>query len=199
MNPGIGNSMASHGPREYQLGAVSVSTIKLAVFAFGFAIALASNGCRSPGPDGRSERSRHRRPSPTIRRVACVYDQRPWLNLDKGGDLDYECIWFRAFLDPGNQIGVLAEGTFHIEMYRIDRTEDGKEQRTLVSDWHYPTSAVNTIAKPGRLGEGYVLQLRWATKDVAGREIDLVTRFEDPFGNIARSGTRRMRVPKLTR
>ena len=86
----------------------------------------------------------------------------------------------------------------HVELYQIDHGEDGKIVRTLVSDWHYPTSDVHRIAKPGMLGDGYFLHLVWARKDIAGHEIDLVTQFEDTFGNVARSGAKRLRVPKYS-
>jgi hypothetical protein len=133
-----------------------------------------------------------------IRRVRCLYEQRPWLNLDRAGDRNPEGIRYRVFLDPSESgaKGVLRDGTFHIEMYRIDRTPDGKVERTLVSDWHYATSEVPRIAKPGMLGEGYFLHLRWADKEVAGREIEIITVFEDMDGRKARSGTRRLKVPK---
>jgi hypothetical protein len=48
------------------------------------------------------------------------------------------------------------------------------------------------------LGEGYFVHLMWAEKDIAGHEIELITRFEDPEGRGARSGTKRLRVPKYT-
>jgi hypothetical protein len=130
--------------------------------------------------------------------VRCLYDQRPWLNLDKAGDRDPEGICYRVFLDPGTGRGVLAEGTFHIEMYQIDRSLEGELTRTLVSDWHYPTSAVHTIAEPGMLGEGYFLHLMWASKEIAGNEIEIITQFEDKAGRKVRSATKTWRVPKYT-
>ena len=101
-------------------------------------------------------------------------------------------------LDPGTGRGVMAEGTFHIEMYQLGRSEDGELTRTLVSDWHYPTSDVHTIAKPGMLGDGYFLHLMWATKEIAGKEIEIITQFEDAQGHTVRSETKRFRVPKYT-
>ncbi len=65
----------------------------------------------------------------------------------------------------------------------------------LASDWHYPTSQFPTVAAR-ILGTGYHLQLRWARKDIAGSEIEVITQFEDPTGRIVRSGTKRFRVPK---
>ena len=154
-------------------------------------------GCQISGDGpGRSASGRTSRKQPVIRSVRCLYDRRPWLNLDAAGDRNPEGIQFRVFLDPGTGKGVHAEGIFHIEMYRIDRTSADGVKRTLVSDWHYPTSAIPTIAKPGMLGNGYHFHLRWADKDTAGHEIDLITSFEDPEGNVARSGTKRFRVPK---
>ena len=175
---------------------VASDRVKAAASVFGLAVVLLVGGCHPKGADARVEQRRPTRPRAVIRRVACVYDQKPWLNLDAAGDRDPEGIRFRAFLDPGTGRGVLAEGTFHVDMYRIERVGSGEVTRSLISDWHYPTSAVPSIAKPGMLGPGYVLQLRWATKDVAGHEIELVTRFEDPFGNVVRAGTKRLRVPK---
>ena len=143
-------------------------------------------------------RKRTRSQGPPIRRVRCLYEQRPWLNLDKAGDQDPEGIRYRVYLDPdtGAAKGVCRDGTFHIELYRIDRLGESKIKRTLASDWHYPTSAVHKIAKPGMLGEGYFVHLVWADKDIAGHEIEIITWFEDPEGRRARSGTKRLKVPK---
>jgi len=118
------------------------------------------------------------------------------MSLDQDGDRDPEGLRFRAFLDPGTGRGVLSEGTFHISMYTIKRLSGGKVERHLASDWIYPTSEVHTIAKPGMLGEGYFLHLYWASKETAGKEIELVVEFEDPWGAKTRSGTKRLRVPK---
>ena len=147
-------------------------------------------GCQTPSP--RRTHSQQLQ----IRRVRCLYEQRPWLNLDKAADRDPEGIRYRVFLDDGRGKGVLRDGTFHIELYQIDPDGPDCVKRTLVSDWHYPTSAVHTIAKPGMLGEGYFVHLRWADKDVAGHDIEIITCFEDPEGKKARSGTKRLRVPK---
>ncbi len=133
-----------------------------------------------------------------IRHVRCLYEHRPWLNLDRAGDRDPEGIRYRVFLDAGDSRGVLRDGMFHIELYMIGRDDQGEPTRRLVSDWHYPTSKVHTIAKPGKLGEGYFLYLRWARKDVAGHEIEIITKFQDEYGNTARSGTKRIPVPKYT-
>ncbi len=157
-------------------------------------------GCRSTGTGLR------RRPpgQPIIRRVICMYDQRPWLNLDRLGDLDVEGFWFRMFLDPGTGRGTLAEGTMHIELYRIDRdgqggAQGGATKRTLVSDWNYDTKELPRIAKPGMLGDGYVPQLVWADKALSGQEVDVVVSFEDAEGNIARAGTKRLLIPRYER
>lgn len=146
------------------------------------------------------------RPQPTrrvpegdpIRQVVCLFDQRPWLSLDAAGDRDPEGLQFRIFLVDGNTRGVLRDGTLHIDMYRLRRLEDGSVDRQLSSDWHYPTSELTTV-KSNMLGEGYSVKLRWAEKDVAGTEIEILARFESPAGDAVRSGTKRLRVPKYSR
>lgn len=135
-------------------------------------------------------------PESVVRRVRCVYEDNPWLNLDTAGDRDPEGIRFRVFLDTGDGRGVHRDGAFHVEMYQIDRTGPGESARTLVSEWHYATSEVHRIKTPGMLGDGYYLHLCWTSKSVAGHDIEVVTRFEDEQGNAARSGTKRLRVPK---
>ncbi len=159
-------------------------------------IAVSLCGCHSIGGRASSDRARKRSSEPPIRHVIQVFDQRPWLNLDTAGDRDYEGIAFRVFLDPGSGRGALRDGTFHVEMYRIRKDPSGKSARELASDWHYSTRDVPTIAQPGMLGQGYFLHLRWATKQIAGHEVEVVTRFEDTEGRVARSGTKRLRVPK---
>ena len=132
-----------------------------------------------------------------VQQVFSLYDQKPWLNLDIAGDRDPEGFRFRVFLDDGKGKGVLRDGTFHIAMYGIRRTGPTQIERTLVSDWDYPTSNFSRI-KSKLLGFGYLLRLRWASKDIAGMEVEVVTRFEDTDGNIVSAATKRLRVPKYT-
>jgi len=89
----------------------------------------------------------------------------------------------------------LVDGTFHIELYVIEREPDGQLKRTLASDWHYPTKEISTIDSR-ILGKGYLMLLRWADKKIAGREIEIITQFEDKNGNAVRAPTKRLRVPK---
>lgn len=137
---------------------------------------------------------------PIVRHVMCMFEhsRRRWLNQDKAGDRDPEGIWYRAWLKTLQGESVIRDGTFHVEMYRIERSPDNTLNRTLVSDWIYRTDRVGRIGQPGWLGDGYVLALRWATKDIAGSEIEIITTFEDDYGRTARSETYRMRVPKYS-
>lgn len=130
-----------------------------------------------------------------VQSVICLFDQKPWLSTDLAGDRDPEGVHYRIFLDVGGNQGVAREGTFHIEMYRIGRDEKGQPTRLMVSDWHYPTSQFPQVSA-NLLGIGYHVQLRWARKDVAGSEIEIITQFEDESGNITRGATKRLRVPK---
>lgn len=117
------------------------------------------------------------------------------MNLDVAGDRDPEGFQYRIFLDTGTGRGVLRDGKFRIDLYRIDRTPSGEIERTLISDWVYPTSVFPTIDS-SVLGLGYRISLRWATKDTAGHEVEVVTRYEDPDGNIVSAATKQLRVPK---
>ena len=158
--------------------------------------AFVTSGCHRPQSGAEDPRpTAPRKMRSPIRHVFCIYDQKPWLNMDAAGDRDPEGIQYRAFLLPGTDKGVQRDGTFHIEMYRIDRKSPGEIERTLVSDWHYPTTAFQPV-KGKVLGMGYHIRLRWATKDIAGREIELITQYEDTGGNVVRSGTKRLRVPR---
>lgn len=166
----------------------------------GFALVVAmGGGCHSSGAGGGVQP--HRASSPSgygkqrIKWVRCLYDQKPWLNLDTAGDRDPEGIHVRVFLDAGEGRGVLRDGTFHAELYEITRKNHVVSERTLISDWHYPVSQFVTVESK-ILGLGYHLRLRWATKDVASKEVELIIRFEDVDGNSARSGTKRFQVPK---
>lgn len=132
-----------------------------------------------------------------IRQVVCLFDQHPWLSLDTAGDRDPEGLQFRIFLDGGSGRGVLRDGTLHIEMYRIIRSEGGEVERKLTSDWHLPSGELAAV-RSNMLGDGYNLKLRWAEKDVAGTEIEVIARFETPEGESIRSGTKRLRVPKYS-
>ena len=160
-------------------------------------ILLVTSGCQSTRAGARQSGSDWRKPG-VVRRVRCIYDQTPWLNVDRSGDRDPEGVRYRVFLDTGQGKGVLRAGTFHTELYVVDRDEKGRLTRTLASDWHYPTSAFHTIARPGALGNGYFVHLVWAHKDIAGHDIEIITQFEDPDGNIAKSGTKGLRVPKYS-
>lgn len=129
-----------------------------------------------------------------VRAVRCLFDPRPWLNLDAAGDREPEGLQYRAFLDVGKDKGVLRDGTFRIELYRIDHAAPKESERTLVSDWEYPTSSFQPV-KSRFLGMGYHIRLRWARKDVAGHEIEILTQYQAPDGRTVRSGTKRLRVP----
>lgn len=128
--------------------------------------------------------------------MICFYDPDPWLNLDRAGDRDPEGIRFAVFLIAGNERGVLRDGKLNVEMYRIDRPPGGGTERTLVSDWHYRTSQLNVITKNTVMGQGYLLLLRWASKSIAGNEVEIVASFEDNAGGSVRAHTHRVRVPK---
>lgn len=168
----------------------------LLLVVFGLSAVLLASGCQSAGGNSKRLQGPHSTTG-RIRRVACLYELKPWLNLDQAGDLDPEGIHYHVFLDPGTGSGVLRDGTFHIEMYKMGRTPTGERERTLVSDWHYPTSTFPTVG--GKLlGHGYHIRLVWATKELAGHEVELVTRYEDPSGNTVGSGTKRLRIPKHT-
>ncbi len=129
--------------------------------------------------------------------MICLFDQRPWISADAQGDRDPEGLQYRIFLNAGGGKGVAREGTFHIEMYRFRRDDKGVQTRELASDWHYPTSQFSKVSAK-LMGVGYQVQLRWAKKDMAGNEVELITQFEDPEGNITRGSTKRLRVPKYS-
>ena len=172
--------------------------LKSTAFVYGTVVAAILGGCQTPRNGIKTERQvARRRQQEPIRHVFCLYDQRPWLNVDTAGDRDPEGIRFRIFLLPETGRGVLRDGTFHIDMYRIDRKSPDEIERTLVSDWHYPTSAFQPV-NAKILGMGYHLRLRWGKKSIPGHEVEVITRFEDRNGNAVRSGTKRLRVPKYT-
>lgn len=172
--------------------------IRLIAVTLGLLLVVAIAGCRAGHSGVRTRRSasRHSRQD-AVRRVVCLYDHRPWLNLDTSGDRDPEGLQFRVFLDTGKGHGVLRDGFFRIEMYRIARNAQDRIERTLVSDWDYPTSAVQQV-RSRVLGMGYHLRLRWATKDIAGAEVEVITKFRHPDGTTIRSGTKCLRVPVYT-
>lgn len=169
---------------------------KLRWLALGLTLSLGIGGCQTSG--------RTRKPIPVfgnrsqpIIHVFTLFYQKPWLNLDAAGDRDPEGLEYRVFLDPGTGKGVSGDGTFLISMYHIDRSASGEVERKLVSDWNYPTSDFGEIDSP-LLGRGYLVRLRWATKDIAGKEIEIITRYENPGGSVVSAGTKRFRVPKYT-
>ena len=160
-------------------------------------ILLMLAGCHSARSSTRSANSHRSSHGPQIRGVICLFDQKPWISTDAAGDRDPEGIRYRVFLDKGAARGVLCEGKFHVEMYQIGKGENGELERTLVSDWHYPVDTFPRVSAKV-LGQGYVIQLRWAKKDIAGSEVEFITQFEDTDGNISRGATKRLRVPKYS-
>ncbi len=151
------------------------------------------SGCA--GPRGGSSRGVG---GPSIRKVACLYGQSPWLSFDAAGDRDPEGVQFRVFLDPGSGRGIARTGTLHMEMYQLTRTSMTEPPtRTLVSDWHYSTKDIPRV-RSKFLGIGYLLRLRWAQKELAGHEVELITRFEYGDGFKVSSATKRLRIPKHT-
>ncbi|MBI3834273.1 MAG: hypothetical protein HY287_08090 [Planctomycetes bacterium] len=162
---------------------------------FGVLLAIASlGGCRNGGEHSLFHSKRNAKRENVS--VFCLYEAKCWLNLDSAGDPDPEGIQYRVYLDPGTGRGAYREGTFHVEMYRIDSAERrDNAKRTLVSDWHYPTSEFRQLHS-SILGDGYHLELRWGDKEIPGHDIEIITQFEDPHGNVTRSATKILRVPK---
>jgi len=164
----------------------------------GLLLTAACHAPRATGTSAASKRSSaHRRHEKPILRVLSLFDQRPWLNLDVAGDRDPEGIHYRVFLDDGSGKGVHRDGSFEIEMYELKSQVDGPAARTLISDWAMPTSSVQGV-KSRLLGMGYHIQLRWASKATAGRDIELVTRYHAPDGRVFQAATKQLRVPKYT-
>ncbi len=173
------------------------SLVRAVLVTAGLQFALVVAGCQSAKPGNKSaQTARASESNERIRQVVQVFDQRPWLNLDSAGDRDYEGVKFRVFLSGGEGRGVLCNGKLHVEMYRVRKDENGHMERELVSDWHYETKDIPRIAEPGRLGDGYYPHLRWARKDIAGSEVEIITQFESSDGRVIRSATKRLRVPK---
>lgn len=181
------------------IGGLKVSTFLAtlaAVSLFAGCRSLSREGDISSAPQRESRLFGGRASSgPPVRNVVCLFDQRPWLNADSAADRDPEGIQYRVFLDTGEGKGKRREGTFRVEMYQVGRDAAGAATRTLVSDWHYPSSQFTQV-EARVLGDGYRLQLYWSKKDLAGSEVELVTRFEDAAGNVSRSDTKRLRIPK---
>ena len=75
---------------------------RYAAFVCGLTIATVIAGCQAgrggSGVRTQSSTARRSRQNPIVR-VVCLYDQKPWLNLDAAGDRDPEGIHFRVFLD----------------------------------------------------------------------------------------------------
>ena len=158
-------------------------------------------GCQ-PAWDRTTTPTRQRRklpPEKIVRHVQCLFDAKPWLNLDRAGDRDPEGFRYRIYLRNTAGKSIYCDGRFDVEMYKIERQKGEVETRTLVSDWHYPTSKFAVIDRPGMLGVGYIVQFYWADKDLAGSEVEILTMFEDDYGHRARSETYRLRIPKYRR
>ena len=174
--------------------------LKLRWLALAMALATCIGACQTT--ERGALQTAGRRPAAEDRlrpivRVFTMFYQKPWLNLDVAGDRDPEGIEYRVFLDPGTGRGVARDGVFLIAMYSIERIASGGIERTLVSDWKYATSSFGEL-ESSLLGRGYLVRLRWASKDIAGKEIEIVTRFENPGGNVVSAGTKRFRVPRYT-
>ncbi len=167
-----------------------------AAMAFGLFVSAVMTGCQAPDNAKKTvQAAQSVRLSDRIRRVVSLYDQKPWLNLDVAGDRDPEGVHYRVFLDSGNNQGELRDGEFRVELYLISRTSEGKVERRLFSDYVLPTSGVPQV-KSQVLGMGYHLHLRWAEKDIAGHEIEVITAFKDAAGGTTRSATKRLHVPR---
>lgn len=175
------------------MGGFMDSAHRLLLLGLAGCVLAAPLACQSPGA-----RAKRRAPADApIRQLACIYHPKPWLNLDTAGDREPEGFQFQIYLDPGTGQGVLRDGTFHIDMYRITVNSAGELQRDLVSDWHYDTSTFAEVFSP-MLGYGYRIQLRWASKSIAGYEVEIVTHYEDLGGHTIAGGTKSLVIPKRT-
>jgi hypothetical protein len=161
-------------------------------------LGLAATACRSSGGIGAILTSGPR--PPEINHVVAIYNKNPWLNADRAGDPDPEAVKFKVFLyrSKADRHAVIRDGTFHIEMYRVDRRGGREVNRELVADYHYPTSQVQRIPDPGKMGPGFGIGLVFPTKDISGQEITIAVTFEDQHGNKVRGEPKALMVPKRT-
>lgn len=141
-------------------------------------------------------------PQDRVRQIKCVFTTNSmWFSVDPEGDVNPEGLKFLIFLRTAGGESVLRDGTLSIFMYRIDRGKEGEIVRKLVGEWTYPTDALNTIRKPGLLGPGYAPQIYWDFHkyQLPGAEIDVFVRYEDPFGDLVQSASKRLRIPRRDR
>ncbi len=112
---------------------------------------LVSLGCQTP------QRRHTTVTKDIIRRVVCIYDTKPWLNLDRMGDRDPEGISYRIFLKTASGKSVLREGTFHIEMYGVTRGKDNKIQGMSLT-YSQVLGVLYRMCKQGDISAKFVLQ-----------------------------------------
>jgi len=166
------------------------------VMVHGLTVLAVMTGCQASDSAKKAVHASQSVPlSDRVRRVVSLFDQKPWLNLDVAGDRDPEGIHYRVFLDSGSNQGELRDGEFRVELYLINRTAEDKVERRLFSDYVLPTASIPQV-KSQVLGLGYHLHLRWAEKEIAGHEIEVITAFKDAAGGITRSATKRLHVPR---
>ena len=133
-------------------------------------------------------------PAEEVVRLACTYHQVPWLSF--GGDPNPGGLKFNLFLvSKKTSKGVLADGLLQVRMNVKERDPDGTPQRREVCAWTQEFAHVPRTIREFAVGWGYQPHLNWADTDVAGRDIEIVTWYEDRTGRRVYAQTKPLRVP----
>lgn len=149
-------------------------------------------GCQQPLFRGESRRQ--------IREVRLVFDNNPWLNMDRPVfDPKPEGIQFRILLIPGNSpLGELRDdGTFSFELYERASGGSGAESRKLVASYQYKGAQLHRSRDEKAIGKFYFVRMHWMPNDLSGKEIELQTTFKPAGdGHVIAASPMRLLVPK---
>ncbi len=135
--------------------------------------------------------------------VSTFYNsQNLWLNFEDPPTNVPQGLRFSLFLKAaGQDLGVFGDGIIHVDMYRIERDEEGEATRTHVKKWSLDTeeAAAYRSTRTTAFGHGYGMRLNWGDADVRGHEIQLVVSFERRDGPVIRGRPWYVKVPERVR
>ncbi len=136
-----------------------------------------------------------------IVRISPFYSTRAiWLNFEDPPTNVPQGLKFTVFLGTANQkLGMFGDGTMLVEMFRVEKDDQGKPVRVPVKKWSYNTKQCYPFRskRRTRYGWGYGLRLPWGDVDVLGKEIVLVVSFKRLDGMIIHSQPKYLKVPPV--
>ena len=139
--------------------------------------------------------------SDNIVQIVKFYTRGPWLQFrqDGGPRPDGFKVSALYLIDGQTDRGAFGAGTIAVNLYVVERDEQGDDVATKIYEWEYDAQkAMPFRAKKRTLqGWGYQLRLNWGDLDLSGKEIEIEILYRRLDGQTVNSAPKRLKVPRL--